>query len=97
LTGSPVRPSQFFLNQNDAVLVKKTKVNGCNQVFDRVLPGHRVNPPGQQGFSFLYFFFNPIRFQSLVGWVQGDPPDQAEFQNYKTNNSIFQNRSIPYN
>jgi hypothetical protein len=35
---------------------------GCNQVFDRVLPGqpgHRVNPPGQPGYTrfFLPLFF----------------------------------------
>jgi hypothetical protein len=39
--------SIFFLNQNDVVLFKKQKSTGCNQVFDRVLPGqpagsHRV-------------------------------------------------------
>jgi hypothetical protein len=31
---------------------------GCNQVFDQVLLGRRVNPPGQSGhpdIDFLYF------------------------------------------
>jgi hypothetical protein len=36
-----------------------------------------VNPPGQSGHNFFYFFFNPARFQPRV-----DPPGQTEFQNY---------------
>ena len=57
----------FFLNQNDIVLVKKNQ---------QVATGScRVTP----GFSFPYFFFNPARFQPRVGWVPGRP---ARFQNY---------------
>jgi len=44
----------------------------CNRVFDR------INPPGQPGFFFPYFFFNPTRFQS---WIS--PPDRVGFQNYE--------------
>jgi hypothetical protein len=58
----------FFLNQNDVVLIKKS--TGCNRVFDRV---NRVTP----GFSFLYFFFNSAQFQLRVGRVPGDPPGRV--------------------
>jgi hypothetical protein len=64
----------FLKNQNDIILVKKTKVNGLQ-------PGRRVNPPGrnwvagstrrgQPGFFFSCFFFNPTWFQ-----LQIDHPD----------------------
>jgi len=42
----------FKKNQNHVVLVKKQKSTGCNQIFDRVLPGHT-------GFFLLLFFFQP--------------------------------------
>ena len=35
--------------QNDIVLVKKQKSKGCNQVFDRILPGHWFNLPSRPG------------------------------------------------
>jgi hypothetical protein len=34
----------FFLNQNDVVLVIKKKSTGCNRVFDQVAGLHRVFP-----------------------------------------------------
>jgi len=46
----------FFLNRNDVVLVKKKqKSTVCNCIFNRVLPGHLVNPLGQP--SHTKFFF----------------------------------------
>jgi hypothetical protein len=42
---------------------KKQKSTGCNWVFDRVTPG----------FSFSYFFFNPVRFQPRVNRVPSRP------------------------
>jgi hypothetical protein len=77
LTGSPGRPGQFFffLNQNDVVLVKKKKQKstGATGFFIGFLSGHT-------GFSFLYFFFNPARFQPRV-----DPSGRVRFQNYDVN------------
>ena len=66
LTGSLCRPGQFFFkNQNDVVLVKKTKVNGLQ-------PGI-AGLPGQPSFFLPYFFFNSARFQPRVGRVTGRP------------------------
>jgi hypothetical protein len=82
-----------FFKSKQRCFSKKTKVNGCNQVFDRVLPGHRVNR------VFPSSIFSSTRSGSSL-WSAGfqvDPPGQTEFQNYETNNPIFQNRSIPYN
>ena len=93
LTGSPVRLSQFFFKSKRHCFSKKIKINGCNQVFDRVLPGHRVN----RVFSSSIFSSTRSGFSFWSAGSQVDPPGQAEFQNYKTNNPIFQNRSIPYN
>jgi hypothetical protein len=51
----------FFINQNNIVLVKKKSTG-----FDLVLPDHRVS----QVLNFPCFFTNLARFQSRV-----DPPD----------------------
>jgi hypothetical protein len=56
---------QFFLKKSKRRRFSKKKSTGCNRVFDR------VNPLGHTGFFFLYFFFNPARFQPLVGRVPG--------------------------
>ena len=39
-------PGQIFFLKNNVVLVKKQKSTGCNQVFDRVLPGQPVGSAG---------------------------------------------------
>jgi hypothetical protein len=64
-------PGQFFFKKklkrhrfSKKNKKQKQKSTGCNRVFDRVTPG----------FSFLYFFFNPARFQPRVS--------RAGFQNY---------------
>ena len=57
----------FFLKKSKRRRFSKKKSTGCNRVFDR------VNPLGHTGFFFLYFFFNPARFQPLVGRVPGRP------------------------
>jgi hypothetical protein len=61
VTGSAGSVLFFKKNQNDVVLEKK-KSMGLQPSLDRVLPGQpgrQVNPPGQPGFSFPRFFFNP--------------------------------------
>jgi hypothetical protein len=72
LTGSPGRPGQFFLNQNNVILVKKKNKNQrvATWFFTGSCRVSRVTP----GFFFPYFFFNPARFQSRV-----DPPGRVEF------------------
>jgi hypothetical protein len=74
----------FLKNQNDVVLVKKTKVN-------RLPPGlvgstYRVNWV-TSSFFFSYFFFNPARFQPQVSRVQVDPLGWAGFQTMHSNQS----------
>jgi hypothetical protein len=67
LTGSAGSISILKKIQNDVVFVKKKqkqkqKSMGCNRVFDRVFPGHRVNPPGQPGHTgswLMQFFHQP--------------------------------------
>ena len=71
--------SIFFLKSKRRCFSKKKKKStGCNQVFDRVLPGQ----PGTSGFFFPYFFFNPARFQPRIGRSRVNPPGRAEFQKY---------------
>ena len=86
LTGSLGRPGQiFFINQNNIVLVKKTKtkVNGLQPSFWLGLAGstRRTAP----GFFFSYFFINPARFQPRISRVSSQPTSRAEFQNYAQN------------
>jgi hypothetical protein len=77
LTGSAGSILIFKKIQNDIVLIKKKqKSTGCNRVFDRVLPGHRVNPPGH---DFFYFFINPAWFQPESAGSRVDPQCLAEF------------------
>jgi hypothetical protein len=75
LTGSAESISILKKIQNGIVLVKKKKQKStsCNWVFDRVLPGHRVNPSGQPGHGLCNFFINPARFQPRVDRVPGRP------------------------
>jgi hypothetical protein len=73
----------FLKNQNDVVLVKKTKVN-------RLPPGlagstYRVNWV-TSSFFFSYFFFNPARFQpqvSRLGWAGFQTMHSNQSQNAK--------------
>jgi hypothetical protein len=71
LTGSPGFDrasrvnSDLKKNQNDIVLLKKTKVNGLQPSFLSVLAG-LAELPGHPAFDFLYFFSNPARFQSRI-------------------------------
>ena len=51
--------SIFLKSKRHRFIKKKQKSTDCDRVFDQVLPS-------QLGFSFLYFFFNPVRFQPLV-------------------------------
>jgi hypothetical protein len=51
-SGHWVTRVNFFLNQNDVILVKKQKSTSCNRVFDRILPGHT-------GFFLSLFFLQP--------------------------------------
>jgi hypothetical protein len=80
--------SIFFLNQNDIVLVKKTKSTGCNLIFDRVLMGQ---PPGHTGFFFLYFSFNSVRFQLRV-----DLLGRAGFKTISKSEFIYSSQYIPF-
>ena len=73
LIGSSGWPGHNFFkkNQNDAVLVKKTKINKSQSVCGRVLTGSYRVSRVTLGFSFFYFFFNPTRFQSRVDPTAG--------------------------
>jgi hypothetical protein len=53
LTGSPGRLGHLKKKSKRRRFSKKTKVSGCNQVFDR------VNPPGHTEFFLLLFFLQP--------------------------------------
>ena len=60
VAGSARSISIFKKIQNSIVLIKKQKPTGWNWVFDRVLPGHQVNPTGRPGHtgSWLFLFFH---------------------------------------
>ena len=60
----------FFLNQNDIILVKKQKSTGCNQIFDRILPGQ----PSHTG------FFHPLFFLQLGPVPAPDGPAGSDFK-----------------
>jgi hypothetical protein len=66
----------FFLKSKHYRFNYKKKSISCNQVFDRVLPGGQINPPGQPdhpNFNLLYFFLNPVKFQPQIGQVPNWP------------------------
>jgi hypothetical protein len=69
LTGSP---GLIFFNQNDIILVKKTKVNKLQPVFWPGLSGS-TGSSGHPGFFLTLFFFNPVRFQPRVSRVPSRP------------------------
>ena len=58
-------------NQNDVVLVKKTKSTGCNWIF------YRVNLPGYTRFFLPLFFLQPGQFQPWIGRVLSQPPGRV--------------------
>jgi hypothetical protein len=77
LTGSPGRPSHFFLKSKWRRFSKKNKSQRvCNRVAGSTHWVSRATP----GFSFPRFFFNPARFQPRV-----NPLGRAGFQNYEKN------------
>jgi len=55
----------FLKNQNEVILIKKTKVNGLQPSFWPGLAGS-CRSPGHLGFWFFLFFLNPARFQPRI-------------------------------
>jgi len=74
----------IFLNQNDAVLVKKTKVNRLQPGFLLGLIGS-TGSPGHTEFFLSLFFLQPGPVLAS-GWLGPGSTYRAGFQNYANKN-----------